>query len=166
MRVIFIPDTPEFLVVLAALVLLVIGIALYQWLRPPAIKRLLPDGRYQQALAVYAANLGQPEPTPDERRQALAVAAEYLSREHGIAAEEAAANLRVLVAAYDRDQSYELRHEALAYEQAGAFQLALECFERAARLQEEHDPKDHQFLQRCVARVRGKVRPRREEDAE
>jgi tetratricopeptide (TPR) repeat protein len=137
-----------------------VGVVAYQRLRPPAWERLLRDGRYHQALAVYATNLQHEEPTADDRRQALAAAVEYLTKEHGVAPEEARQNLPLVVARFDRDRSYELRHEAVAYEQAGAYGLALEYYERAARWQEEYDPKDYQFLQGCAARVRRKARPR------
>ena len=75
-------------------------------------------------------------------------ATEYLANEHGIPAAEARPNLRRVVAEYAREQSYELRNEAVAYEQEGAYDLALDCYQRAAWWQEEHDAKDYQFLQR------------------
>jgi tetratricopeptide (TPR) repeat protein len=159
-RIIIWNDTPEFLAAIGIVVALVIGVAVYQWLRPPGWQRLLKDGRYHQALAVYAANLQHGDPTADDRRRALAAAVQYLTAEHAVPAEDAAANLRLVVAQYDRDRSYELRNEAVAHEQAGAYGLALEYYERAARWQQEHNPKDYQFLQTCVARVRSKVRPR------
>ena len=36
MRIIFIPDTQEFLIIAAGLLALIIVIAVYRWLRPPA----------------------------------------------------------------------------------------------------------------------------------
>jgi hypothetical protein len=162
MRIIFFRDTPEFWIALAIVLVIVIGVVIYHVIRPPPVKKLLQDGRYHQALAVYAGNLPPGEPTWEDRHNAFAVAAEYLTNEHGIPAEQAEPNLRLVVAEYDREQSYELRHEAIAYERAGAHELALEYFERAARLQEGHDREDYEFLQRCVARVRRKVRPRKE----
>jgi tetratricopeptide (TPR) repeat protein len=159
MRIIIIPDTPEFWIIAAVVVLVIVGIALFRWLRPPLLQKLLEDARYQQALGVYADSLPHEELTRDNRRQAVAVAIQYLEKEHGIPPDEAGPNVRLVVAEHDRERSYELRHEALAYEQAGAYDLALDYFERAAVWQEEHDPKDYQFLQRCIARVRGKVRP-------
>jgi hypothetical protein len=159
MRIIFIPDTPEFWLIAAAVLALIIVIAVYRWLRPPAAERLIADPRYRQALEVYAGNLQHEDPTYDDRQAALAVAADYLAAEHGVPAEEAEANLRLVAAVYDRERSYELRHEAIAYEQAGAYDQALDYYERAARWREGHDAEDYQFLQRCAARVRGKVRP-------
>jgi tetratricopeptide (TPR) repeat protein len=160
MRFIIWQDSPEFWATAAVVVAVIVCVAVYQCFRPPAWKRLLKDERYYQALSVYAANLRHEEPTRDDRRQALEAAVQYLVSEHGIPAEEARENLRLLVAQYDRDRSYELRNEAVAHEQAGAYGLALEYYERAARWQEEHDPKDHQFLQGCVDRVRRKARLR------
>jgi hypothetical protein len=160
MRIVFLPDSPEvWAVAIGILVVTVIGVAIYQWLRPPATKKLIEDPRYLQALDVYAAGLpGEAEPSRQDRQAALAAAVECLAKEHGVAAEEAERGLRLLIAEYDKDRSYELRHQALTYEQAGAYDLALDYFERAARLREEHDPEDYQFLQRCAARVRGKAR--------
>jgi tetratricopeptide (TPR) repeat protein len=151
-------DSPEFLAALGLVVALVIGFAIYQWLRPPAIQKLAGDNRYLEALSVYTANLPtEGEPTREDRFRAHVAAAGYLTEQHAIAEAEADANLRVMVAEYDKERSYELRYDALAYEEAGAYDLALDCFERAARLQEEHDPKDYQFLQRCIQRVRAKA---------
>jgi hypothetical protein len=160
MRFIVWNDTPEFYAALGFMVVLVIGIAIYSWLRPPKWKKLIEDSRYHQAISVYAANLQQEKPTDDDRQHALTLAVGYLTNEHGIPAEEAEVNLRLLVAQHDRDRSYELRQEGSFYEQAGAHDLALDYYERAAWWQAEHDPKDHQFLQQCAARVRKKVRPR------
>ncbi len=162
MRIIFLPEDPDMiLAAVAVLVLLVIGVAVYQWLRPPLLPKLREDSRYQQALEVYARGLphdpSESPPTPEERRVALDLAVEYLTKEHALPAEEARKNLGLVVAAYDKDLSYELRNEALIHEQNGAYDLALDRFERAARLQVEHDPEDHAFLQRCIARVRGKA---------
>jgi tetratricopeptide (TPR) repeat protein len=162
MRIFIIPNSTEDWVILLTVLALVIGIGIgvtvWQRLWPPATKKLLEDDRYHQALAVYAGNLPAEEPTRDDRRSALAAATLYLVNEHGIDSREAAPNVRLVVAAYDRDQSYELRHEGLAYEEAGDPESALAYYERAARLQEEHDPKDYQFLLRCADRVRRKVR--------
>jgi hypothetical protein len=158
MRFIIWNDSPEFLIGIAIVLALIIGIVVYQWLRPPAWKKLIEDDRYRQALNIYAGNLQQDEPTDDDRRNALAAAVEHLTKEHGITAEEAEANLRKVAAEHDRDRSYELRQEGSFYEQAGAYDLALDYYERAAWWQEVHDPKDYQFLQQCAARVRKKVR--------
>jgi tetratricopeptide (TPR) repeat protein len=151
-------DDPGFWIALPALLVVVGGIVLYTWLRPPAWKNLLDDRRYQQALTIYAATLRHEELTHDKRRQALADAIWHLIADHDIAPKEAESNMRLVVARYDRDQSYELRNEASTYEQEGAYDIALDYYNRAARWQEEHDPKDCQFLKRCAARVRRKVR--------
>jgi len=165
-RIIFLPDNPDLILIgVAVVVLAVVGVALYQWIRPPALPKLREDPRYQQALEVYVRGLAhdplESPPTPEERQAALDLAAESLTKEHAVPADEARKNLRLVVAAHDKELSYELRHEALVHEQNGAYDLALDCFERAARLQVEHDREDHEFLQRCIARVRGKVRPGR-----
>jgi hypothetical protein len=158
MRIIFIPDSPAAWIVIAAVLALIAGVVIYQWLRPPAWKKLAQDDRYRHALAVYAEAVGREDQLCDVRRQALDSATEYLVTGHGIPAAEAAPNLRRVVAEYARERSYELRNEAVAYEQEGAYDLAMDLYQRAAWWQEHYDPKDYQFLQKCVARVRGKVR--------
>lgn len=163
MRFIVIPEDPTVWLFVGLVLLGALGYAAFRGIWPSAQDRVRGDARYREALRVYAAALPQEVPTREERRQAMAVATEHLTAQHALAAAEADKGLRVLVADLDRARSYDLRHDALAYEQAGAFELALELFDQAARLQEEHDAKDHQFLQRCIARVRGKVRPRKEE---
>jgi hypothetical protein len=157
MRPIFIPDTPEAWIAIAAVVVLIVGIVLYQWIRPPVWKRLMQDDRYRQALKVYAEVVHRDHSLSDVRHQAVAAATAYLVNQHRIVAGEADRNLRHVVAEYARDQSYELRNEGAAHEQAGAYDLALDFYQRAAWWQEEHNPKDYQFLQRCIARVRGKA---------
>jgi tetratricopeptide (TPR) repeat protein len=161
-RIIFIPEDPMvWLFVIGLLVAGLVGVAVYPWLWPAPIKKLVVDNRYTQAMAIYAGNLPQgTEPTREQRQDALAQAVDYLTHEHNIPSDQAMANLRIMVAEYDNEQSIDLRHEALAYEQAGAYELALEYFERAARLREEHDREDYEFLQRCIARVRKRVRPK------
>lgn len=161
MRVFYLPDTMELLAILGFLLVVGIGVAAYQWLRPPAAKKLFEDDRYRQGLSIFSGNLpAEREATDEERKNALAGAVDFLAREHGIPAEEASRNLWVLIGEYDREQSYELRQEGITYEQAGAHELALDCYERAARLRKEHDREDYEFLLRCIARVRGKARPR------
>jgi tetratricopeptide (TPR) repeat protein len=160
MRFFIWPDTPEFWGGLAIVLGIIVCVLVYHVLWPPAWKKLLKDRRYDQGLGVYAEHLRHEDATNDDRRRAFAAAVQYLTNEHGIPPEEAAQNLRLLVAQYDRDRSYDLRNEAVAHEQAGAYGLALEYYERAARWQEEHDPKDFQFLQTCVDRVRRKARSR------
>jgi hypothetical protein len=151
-------NSPEYWTAAAIVLAMVVGIAVYHWLRPPAWKKLIEDDRYREALNIYAGHLQHEEPTDDDRRQALAAGVEHLTKECGILAEEAEAKLRLVAAQYDRERSNELRKEGSLHEQAGAYDVALDYYERAAWWQEEHDPKDYQFLQQCVARVRKKVR--------
>lgn len=161
LRIIFVPTTAEgwtFVLIVVALVIGVgIGVAAWQRLWPSATKKVLADVRYRQALAVYIENLGAEEPTREDRRDALRMATLYLVNEHHIQSVEAAPNMRLVVAAYDHEQSHELRSEAQAYEMAGDYESALAYYERAARLQEEHDPKDYQVLLRCIDRVGRKI---------
>jgi tetratricopeptide (TPR) repeat protein len=160
MRPIFLPGDPEtWVVAIVVLVVLFIGHVIYQWLRPPVLQKVTADPRYPQAMGVYVGHLPvDAEPSWEQRQDAFAAAVEYLTREHGLPAEEAEKGLRVLVGEYNKGLSYDLRHEALTYEQAGAYDLALDYFERAARLREGFDAEDYEFLQRCVARVRAKAR--------
>jgi tetratricopeptide (TPR) repeat protein len=162
MRIIWIPTTTEgwveLLIGIGVIIAIGLAIAAWQGLFPSATKKLLKDDRYRQALRVYSEAVGaQEEPTLDDRREAFAAAAEYLVSEHGIPSAEAARNMRLMVAVYDRDQSYDLRNDAAIYEEAGDYQSALVNYERAARLQEQHDRKDYDVLQRCIARVRRKI---------
>ncbi len=162
MRIIALPGSDaewaNLLLVLALIVGIAIAITVWKRLRSRDIERLLKDPRYHQALAVYIDHLRAEEPTRDDRREAVTTAIRYLVNDLGVSSNEAGPSLRLVVAAYDREQSYELRHQAIACEEAGDHEAALAYFERAARLQEEHDPKDHEFLLRCIARVRAKVR--------
>jgi tetratricopeptide (TPR) repeat protein len=162
MKVILIPTTTQgwVLLLLTIGIIVAIGFVIVAWqgLFPSATKKVLKDDRYHQALAVYRQHLGLDEPTLDPRRDAFAAATEFLVKAHGIRSAEAASNMRLMVAAYDRDQSFELRNEAAIYEEAGDYQSALANYEQAARLQQEHDQKDHEVLQRCIARVRRKMR--------
>src|SRR4051812_12643538 len=114
MRIIFFRDTPDFWAAVAIVLLLIIGIVVYQWLRPPAVKKLLADVRYQQAVAVYAAHFQGEDVTADNRARARAAAAEWLTNEHGMPPAEAGKNLRLAAAEFDKERSYEARHEALA----------------------------------------------------
>ncbi len=164
MKVILIPSTPEgwmqLFVVFGFIICLGIAIVVWRYVFPPAVQKLAADERYLQALAVYIEALRSDDPTRDERRTARAAATTYLINDCGIPSEEAATNMNLMVAAYDHDQSFELRDAGFVFEESGDFELALAYFERAARLQEEHDAKDYQFLQRCIARVRNKVQSR------
>jgi tetratricopeptide (TPR) repeat protein len=163
MRVIILPSSDEgwlsLLICLALVIAVGVAIFVWQYFWPSTRVKVLADERYRQALVVYADKLQREdavEPTREERQAAFTEATEFLVREHGIPSAEAAARRHLMVAAYDRDQSYELRNEALGFEEAGAYASAIACYERAARLQEENDPKDHQFLLKCVSRVRRK----------
>ncbi len=158
MRIIILPNSPYFWISVLILLALVAGVVLWRWLWPPTIEKLGKDVRYHQALAVYIENLPGEDPSREDRRAALAAATLYLVNEHRIPSAEAAAHMQQVVAAYDREESYELRHAAIAYEEAGEYDAALTSFERAARLQEDHDPADYRFLQQCIARVNGKAR--------
>jgi hypothetical protein len=160
MRVLYIPQDPLVWLLIAGLVVAVLVVAFFRRLFPSATKKALADPRYHQALAVYVDRLPGEDPTREERWDALDVATRYLIDEHGVAPAAAGPNLRRVVQQYDREQSYDLRHQGIAHEEAGEFEQALVYYERAARLQEQHDRADYEFLQRCVARVRGKVRPR------
>ena len=160
MQFFIIPESPAVWLLIAAVLALGVGIAVYQRLRPPAWKKLLQDERYRKALNVYAETIRHEGTLCDVRRKAVAEATDYLATEHGIPATEAEPNLRRIVSQYAREQSYELRQEAVAYEQQGVYEQALDYYQRAAWWQEDHDLKDYQFLQRCVARVRGKARSR------
>jgi hypothetical protein len=66
----------------------------------------LEDDGYRQALAVYLKHLRTQEPTREDRRAALAAAIAHLVTELGIPPTEASPNMGLVVAAYDRDQSY------------------------------------------------------------
>ena len=162
MRIILIPSTTEgwvlLLIFLGGVICVGLAIAGWQRLFPSALKKVLKDGRYHQALEVYRQHLEPEKVTLDDRREAFTAATVYLVKEHGIPTEEAGANMRLMVAAYDREQSFDLRHDAAICEEAGDYQSALVNYERAARLQEEHDQKDFEVLQRCIARVRRKMR--------
>src|SRR4051812_42305509 len=123
-------DRPELYAAVAViLVLAVAGMALYQWLFPPLVDKLRTDPRYQAAVSLYMSLLQFEGPTRDDRLSALAVACDQLEKQHDIPAGEARRNLLLLVAPYDRGRSYDLRHEAIAYEQIGANELALSHFE-------------------------------------
>ena len=161
MRVFFVPGSDEGWFLLFAVLALIIagGIGVVVWTRlfPSAKAKALADKRYQEALAVYAEHLQTDDPTTEDRRTAFAEATMYLVDQHGIPSAEASSNLRLMVAEYDRERSYDLRNDALAYEEAGDYASAAIYYERAARMQQEHDPKDCQFLLQCVARVRRKL---------
>src|SRR4051812_43941528 len=98
MRPIFIPTDPAtWAGIIILMVVLVVGVAIYQWPRPPAIQKVLADARYPQALDVYVGQLPvDAEPNWEQRQDAFAAAVEYLTTEHGVPADEAEKNLRVL----------------------------------------------------------------------
>lgn len=146
---------PLGLVAIAALVGGIIVVA--RFAKPARAQRLLQDERQQQALEVYCKFLESlEEPTLQDRQQALATAVEFLVTQHGLPADKSDANLRLAVSEMDRGQSYELRQEAVEYEQSGNWQEAVQLYEQAAELQRPWDLKDHAFLLKCVARVRSK----------
>src|SRR5690349_18546753 len=122
MRVILVPSSTEgwllVLIALGVIIAIAIAVAAWQGLFPSATKKVLKDGRYHEALAVYTQHLGPDEPTLDDRRDAFAAATEYLVKQHGIASEQAAPNMRLMVAAFDRDQSFDLRNDAAIFEEA------------------------------------------------
>jgi hypothetical protein len=118
--------------------------------------RLSQKGIYQEALQVYVQNLpGEEEPDREAKMKALAAGVEFL-RNSGIAEDKAERSLRLLVGEMERGQSYEFRNRAVEYEQAGHWDQAIENYEQAARLREEWDGKDYDFLQKCIERVRKK----------
>lgn len=162
MRVIFIPNSNEEIAIIVGVIVLVLGIAVvvsfYKRLFPSTISRLASDMRYRQALGVYVGNLQSEDPTREERRAAVIEAISYLVNDHGIPSAEASTNMRLVVATFDHDQSLALRQEGAAHEEAGDYASARAYYERAARLQEEHDPADHGFLLQCIARVSARIR--------
>jgi tetratricopeptide (TPR) repeat protein len=118
--------------------------------------RLLKEDKFQEALQLYARNLpADTEPTAEERQQAFAAGVEFLVN-RGVDPDKAEASLRLLVAEMDKDTSYLLRNQAVEHEQAGEWEQAIELYERAARLRVESDLKDHEFLLKCIERVRKK----------
>ena len=66
---IIIPDSPFVWLFVAAVLALGVGIAVYQWIRPPTWKKLLQDDRYRQALNVYAETVRQDGTLCDVRRK-------------------------------------------------------------------------------------------------
>jgi hypothetical protein len=156
---VIIPTNPEHLLYGLVAVALIVGIAII-WNRifPPAIDKLLPDSRYQEALGVYAAKLANTDPSRDDRRAALQEATTYLIDNHDIPARRAKRNMRRMQAFYDREQSDGFRDTAFAYEEAGDYESALLNFQRAARWQKDHNRAAYDFLRRCAARVERKAR--------
>jgi hypothetical protein len=118
--------------------------------------RLVKDSRYQLALHVYVQGLpGDSEPTGEDKKKAFAAGVEFLQKS-GVPAEKAEPALRLLVGELERGRSYELREQAVEHEQAGEWEQAIDYYEQAARLREEWDRKDHEFLLKCIKRVRDK----------
>lgn len=121
------------------------------------VQALGSDPRYRQALALYTQALaGNEDPSRDEQQQALNTAVAWLQQTHGIEAAAARTGLRQLMAAMDKERSYELRHMALALEQGGMYEGAIRHFRQAAALREEWDREDHAFLLECIRRVEQK----------
>jgi len=53
--------------------------------------------------------------------------------------------------------NHKFRSLAAECEHEGQWELALENYQRAARLRAEWDQKDHEFLLKCIQRVQGKI---------
>jgi hypothetical protein len=145
------------------IVTMIVGsIALYVWVRLfpskfARVQRLLRDARYVQAADVYDSSLPPPEEevTVAHRRQALALATDYLV-ERSVPRERAAADLKEIISSRDEDRSKVLRTQALNHELAGEWDEALDLYEEAAELRELWDPKDYNYLRKCIARVEQK----------
>lgn len=157
MRFFIIPNDSELILIGGGILLLLGGILLFRWLRPPLIRRLLDDPRYLEALSIYLQHLPpEGDPSPADRHTASTAAVDYLSEQCAIPREQAQMHLGVIEGEYLKNRSYELRETALGYEQAGAYDLAAEYFARAAELRKDHDAEDYEFLQRCIHRVHKK----------
>ncbi|MFO0878597.1 MAG: hypothetical protein U0840_14750 [Gemmataceae bacterium] len=158
MRFFFIPEGPELLLIGGGVALAIVVVALIQWLRPPVIQKLMNDPRYLEAMAIYTSQLPALEDsTAEQRGAAREQAVLQLTQSHGIPVEEANRNMHIIEGEYLKQRSYELRQEAIAFEQGGLYPMALEQYERAAELRRGHDAEDHDFLQRCIDRVRRKL---------
>ena len=152
-------------------ILTVLGIiaVIVVWVRffPPAqtrARRLSKDPLYQQAMEVYERILTE---KPDARADAQAETVTFLENQ-GVPRDKAETNLRLLLAEADRELSYELRNQAVVFEEAGEWDSAISLYQQAARLREQWDPKDHAFLLTCVQRVQTKqaAEPKPEETNE
>lgn len=152
-------------------ILTVLGIiaVIVVWVRffPPAqvrARKLSKDPMYQQAMEVYARILVE---NPEARAEAQFETVTFLENQ-GVPREKAETNLRLLLAEADRELSYELRNQAVVYEEAGEWESAISLYQQAARLRAQWDPKDHAFLLKCVERVQAKqaAEPKPEETNE
>jgi hypothetical protein len=119
-------------------------------------KRLLKNSSYQQAVEVYVKSLpADKEPDREDRKKAIAAGVEFLQNS-GIPAEQAESSLRLLIGELERGHSYDFRNQAVEHEQAGEWEQAIANYEKAARLREEWDRSDYEFLLKCIKRVRDK----------
>ncbi|WP_254508348.1 tetratricopeptide repeat protein [Anatilimnocola floriformis] len=146
---------------LIGLLILIVFLAKFDALFPTRIllaKRLLNDAQYVQAVEVYERSLPGPdeESTADLRKQAFAAAVEFLTTAKSLAKPEAEARLRKIISSREEEKSKYLRQQALAYEEAGDWNEALDHYEEAAELRELWDAKDFAFLQKCIRRVEQK----------
>ena len=117
------------------------------------VRKLMRDVSYREALEVYCANLPtESEPDREDKTEAMAAALAYL-RTTALPPRLAEANFRFLIGESERARSYQLRHQALAHEEAGEWEQAIEHYQQAADLREEWDAKDYQFLLKCIERV-------------
>ena len=121
-------------------------------------RRMLKDPQYAQAVEVYERSLPGPdeESTADLRKQAFAAAVEFLTTAKSLGKSEAEARLRKIISWREEEKSKYLRQQALAYEETGDWNEALDHYEEAAELRELWDAKDFAFLQKCIARVEKK----------
>jgi hypothetical protein len=122
------------------------------------VRRLLNDARYIQAAEIYAATLPKPEEETalEHRKLALATAIDFLVTDKSVPRTDAEANLRMILSLQEEQHSKYLRQQALAHEEAGEWNEALDLYEEAAELRELWDAKDFAFLQKCIARVEKK----------
>ncbi len=122
------------------------------------VQRLLQNTKYAQAVEVYEAALpgSNEESTAVLRRLALTTASDYLVNEKSVPRPEAESNLKMIVSQREEMTSKALRQLALAHEEAGEWDDALDRYEAAAELRELWDPKDYAFLQKCIHRVEQK----------
>lgn len=121
-------------------------------------QRFMKDPQYVQAVEVYERTLPAPEEesTADLRKHAFATAVEFLTTAKSLTKPQAEANLRTIISWREEQKSKYLREQALAYEEAGNWDEALDLYEEAAELRELWDPKDYAYLQKCIARVEKK----------
>lgn len=109
---------------------------------------------HQDALREYQNVLPAGEEwTQDYRRAGLAAAVACLVDRYGIDAATAETSMRELLGEIERSHSAVLRQNGAAYESAGEWMAAAECYQEAADMMALWDPEDAAFLERCVDRV-------------